>query len=73
MLMLIMKMCYVYIIDQSVPMELMERNVTASVGIVLVTLSATILLEPVFRGVNLGTKRQTVLRVLNLFFIETPF
>lgn len=73
MLMLIMKMCYVYIIDQSVPMELMERNVTASVGIVLVTLSATILLEPVSRGVNLGTKRQTVLRVLNPIFIETPF
>lgn len=33
MLMLIMKMCYVYIIDQSVPMELMERNVRASVSI----------------------------------------
>lgn len=31
--MLIMKMCYVYIIEQSVPMELMERNVRASVGI----------------------------------------
>lgn len=42
----------------------MESSVKVAVGIVLITQSVTILLEPAFRDVNLDIKNHIVLKIV---------
>lgn len=50
--------------QRDVQLVIMESSVKVAVGIVLITQSVTILLEPAFRDVNLDIKNHIVLKIV---------